>query len=385
MINFDHFPYNRSFLPKDDQEKRELFKQLELQFCEEIKNAESAKAYFSNYNPDSIEHFIAIYASRKAHLCQCYDLYSETYHEKVLSELHFQNEAEDVLKMILQKKMFNMQLQWRAGQLEIKEVNFSYDFQFWEKRISDCPFISPIERDELELMKEYLMRFDMDDEVDDIYLNWQDYDSLTAKNENGLMDDLPEWYQFYDLHTGTGSLLLLPDLKGEKEDFYLSLCNQDSTKNEPPRTYTPSAPWLNAFGEEIFNFSQFFETDKYFKALFKYYNYYNEKESRHPNMDDLREAMELLFTADRPVHCHNHLTWDNAIMVAAKEYRNTKIAEALDFVYDEYRMMKELGFAKDKSRQEIMEEYNKDIIARYYRKNILMGRKLNGEPEDFDY
>ena len=33
----------------------------------------------------------------------------------------------------------------------------------------------------------------------------------------------------------------------------------------------------------------------------------------------------------------------------------------------------------------IKEEYNKDEIVGYYRKNILEGKRLNGEAEDFNY
>ncbi len=386
MLDFDHFAYNRTILPTDDIERREFFKKLEQQFHEEIKNSELAQEYFSRYNQLHIDSFIKLYASRKAHLVQCYKFYANEYHEKEISELNFQEKAENMLAAILQKKLFDMQLKWRAGKLEIDEISMSHDFNFWEEHILSCMFIPPVERNELELMKEYIMRFDENDEVDD-YTDWQDYERLTLKDEHGLMQDLPEWYEFYDLRMGTGALFNLPNQKGEREEYYMDLIREDYVKNNPQQTQSiPSPePILHSCDEEIYNFSKYFETDRYFKALFKYYNYYDEKEHRDPNYDDIDQAIKLLFTADRPIYCHAHLTWDKAIMRAAKEYTNTKIAEMLDFVYENYLMMKELGISGHETREKIEEEYAKDYMIKFYRKNILKGRRLNGEPENFDY
>lgn len=385
MIDFDNFQYNKATIPTDANEKQEFFKHLEQQFYEEIKNSEAAKKYFSNYQPNSVDNFIKSYATKKVHLSQYYQFYVDKYHEKEISELSFQKQAEDVLKIILQKKMFDMQLRWRAGQLEIDGVDIAYDFEFWEKYIFSCPFVPTITKHEAELMKEYLLRFDEDDEVDDRYRSWQDYDSLTEKNEKGLMDELPRWYDFYDSRMGTGMLLLLPDNKGAMEKFYLQCArNSSQTTNSTTDSPTP-VPYLSGFGEDIDSFAKYFEKDKYFSALFKYNKYHEEKDNRRPNYDDLEEAIRFLLTADRPVYPNSHLTWDKAIMAAAKEYLNTKIAEALDFVFEEYLMMKELGFSKDKSPEEVKEEYNNDAIVQIYRKGILKGRVQNGDPEDFNY
>ncbi len=384
-MNFDHFIYNKAALPSDENEKREFFEQLEQQFCEELKNSETAQEYFKNYSPYSVESFIKFYASKKAMLSQYYQFYADTYHEKENLELHFQKKAEDMFCLILQKKLFNLQLQWRAGQLDIDWIDTCYDFQFWEDHILSCPFIPAVSKYEIDVMKEYLLRFEENDDAKHHYNRWQDYDSITKKEENGLMDDFPDWYEFYDSRMGTGMLLLLPNHKGTKENFYFDLFHEDSNKNNPPITYPPSAPYLAGFMQELLDFSKFFEKDKYFITLFKYYKYHQDKESRDPNYDDVVEAIQLLFEADRPVYCHNHLTWDKAIVAAAKEYKNTKIVEMLDFVFEEYLMMKELGFSKDRSLEEIKEEYNKDNIAQLFRKHILKGRVLNGEPEDFNY
>jgi hypothetical protein len=385
MLNFDRFIYNRTTLPKDELEKKKFFENLEQQFYEEIKNSEFAQEYFKSYHPNTIDSFVKRYAYKKTHLAQCYTFYSNRYYEKEVSELKFQEKAADMLEIILQKKLFNMQLLWRAGQLGIDEISISWDFRFWEKHILSCPFIPPIEVHEVDLMKEYLLLFNEYDEVDRGYFGWQDYDQVTAKDTDGTPEYMPEWYQFYDSRMGTGTLLLLPDHKGKKEEYYLNILREENSKNKPPVSYPPQAPSIYSDDQNLIDFCKYFETDKYFHALFKYHKYYNEKENRRPNYDDVDEAIKFLFTAERPIHCQSHLTWDKAIMAAAKEYKNTRIAESLDFVFEEYLMMKDLGIMGQESAEEIKDAYIHDSVAEIYRKAILDGRKMNGEPEDFNY
>jgi hypothetical protein len=72
-------------------------------------------------------------------------------------------------------------------------------------------------------------------------------------------------------------------------------------------------------------------------------------------------------------------------MAAAKEYSNTKTAEMLDFVYEQYLMMKDLGISGHETREEVEEAWAKDFLINYFRTNIPKGKLLNGEPEDFDF
>lgn len=384
MMNFEHFKYNKASLPKDAGERLKYLKQLKEEFIEEIKNSETAKEYFANYRPDSIEYFIKAYTDEKVHLLECYEFYSNKYHEKEISELHYYKQAEEMLQLILQKKLFNMQLRWRAGQLEINEINIAYDFHFWGKHIYACSFIPTITHGELELMKEYLLRFDEGDEDGEGFIDWQDYDSITKKNEYGDMDNMPDWYDFYDSRMGTRMLLLLPNLKGATEEFYLDI-SRKPFKAANPSVNSPALPSLYGYGSDFFEFSKHFEKDKYFSALFKYYNYYVEKNRQNPNSEELDETVQYLLTADRPIYLKSHLTWDKALLAAAKEYRNTRIVEVLDFAFEEYLMMKDLGLYKDKSREEVSKEYDKDFIVQLLREKILEGRVQNNEPKDFNY
>lgn len=272
--------------------------------------------------------------------------------------------------------------------MDIDGIDMSYDFQFWGKYVGSCPFISQITENEVEMIKEFLL---LDNDVDqfELYSNisWQDYDSMMAKDKRGLPLEMPEWYEFYDMRMGSGTLLILPNHKGAKEEYYLNLNREENRKKSPPNSYSPvdPRPIICGYGKDLIDFSRYYESDKYFIELFKYYAFYEKNENRDPNFDDITEAIELLFTADRPVYFSRNLNWDKAIMDAAKKYSNTRIVELVDFVYEEYLLMNDLGISKYKSKEKIKEAYKQDMIVRLYRESILNGRRLNGEPADFNY
>jgi hypothetical protein len=139
------------------------------------------------------------------------------------------------------------------------------------------------------------------------------------------------------------------------------------------------------YGRDITDFAQYFESDKYFIELFKYYSFYQEIGNRDPNGEDISEAIEILFNADRPIHFQSHLNWDKAILEAVRRYSNTRIVEAIDFVFEQYNLMKDLRISTYENEETIREEYEKDMIIGIYRDAILKGRVLNGEPADFNY
>lgn len=387
MIDFKGFTFHKSRLPKEFGDQDAFFKELEKSFCADVRNSENAKAYFEQFNARHIEYFIESYARKKVELAKLYEYYNEILREKEDYELNFHKKAESALHAILQKKLFNLQLLWRAGQKQIDGVDICYDFYFWENHITSCPFIPLIEQQEKEVLKEYLLTAnEVDEEIDaPLYGSWQDYEELTQKDQQGLMQDMLSWYEFYDSRMGTGVLLNLPNLREQKEHFYVKLVHEK--KGNPPAPYVndDNRPLLVGVGDELIAFAKFFESDKYFIQLFKGFEIQHNKENRIPFPEDVETAIDVLSSADRPIYLPSHLNWNEAIVYAAKKYNNIKIAEALDVVYEEYRMFNELGLSSKESAGKVKEAYEKDDIAQMTRKIILQGRLLNGEPKDFNY
>lgn len=332
------------------------------------------------------------YARRKSHLAQCYDYYFDI---KSGRDLHFRNDAETVLEAIKQKKLFNLQLKWRAEQIVIPEINFRYDFVFWGEHIDACTFLPPVTAGEIEVMKQYLKEEDAFNQLGNYTAyDWQDYDEFMSNDESDdPNENMPAWYEFYDSHMGTGFLLLLPNTRGKKEEYYEDLGRKDfHKKNEeerqlnPPPPYVPPPPHLYSDEKIIFEFVKTFETDKYFLRLFEIYleeqNRNAEKEQRTESID---EALDLLQEATIPIMMPGGYEWHRAIIKCAKMYESEMIIKELDALYDEYRMFNELGIYKGSSSEELQKDYENDGIAQMLRGFILRGRELTGEPKDFNF
>ncbi len=387
MIDFESFTFHKSRLPKEFGEQDAFFKELEKSFYADVRNSENAKAYFEQFNGRHIEYFIESYARKKVELAKSYEYYNEILRQKEDYELIFHKKAENALHAILQKKLFNLQLLWRAGQKQIDEVDICYDFHFWENHITSCPFIPSIEPHEKEFMKEYLLTAnEFDKAIDEpMFGSWQDYEELTQKDEHGNMADMPAWYEFYDSRMGTGVLLNLSNSKEQKETFYLRLVHENNGVLPTPSETQDHRPLLIGMGDELIAFAKYFESDKYFIQLFKGFEVQYNKESVIPFPEDVEVAIDVLSSADRQIYLPSHLNWNEAIVFAAKKYNNIKIAEALDVVYEEYRLFNELGLSSKESAGKVKKAYDEDNIIQMMRKIILQGRLLNGEPEDFNY
>ncbi|GHT23890.1 hypothetical protein FACS189430_07890 [Bacteroidia bacterium] len=378
------FIYHRSRIPQNYGEQKEFFKELEQKWLEEITNSDKAKQWLDKKDASSVASFIQGYVRKKISIVQQYDFFERKYQEKETNELVYIKYAKKTLEAIQQKKLFNAQLLWRANQLKIDGIDISWEFKEWENHVFECPFIKPVQNHEIELMKEYLTNSYADDCYDVLvdYVPWQDYDEMTEKNEEGDMDNMNEWYEFYDGRMGTGTLLILPNLKGQKEEFYLSLCRNRSTTDTEPAPVAEVKHHLMAFGQDIVDFAAMYETDKYMVKLFKGYEVDWRENDKTPEPENIRYAVEVLLSADRSIHLSGHLNWDEGIMYATKKYKGTKTAEALDMVYEDYKMRLELGFS---NQPEQKYKFDMSDIISGIKKQILKGRMRNGESEDFDY
>jgi hypothetical protein len=391
-MDFTAFKYSKDNIPKEHKKQERFFLELEEAFVEELKSSPITADFFKNYAPDSLDHFVDMYAGRKAHLAKCCDYY---FSMKSGRELHFRNEAETVLEAIKQKKLFNLQLKWRAEQITIQEINFSYDFTFWSKNIDACNFLPPVTTQEIEVMKQYLKRENAYKQLNYYsYYEWQNYDHLMKNTENeNLQENMPDWYDFYDSHMGTGFLLLLPDIRGKKEEYYINMGREDHHRkfdeerrlNPPP----PSEPYLpHLFFDEkvMMEFVKAYETDKYFIRLFEIYQEeHGRNASKEMVSEEIEQAIEMLEEATVRIIMPGGYEWHEAILKCAQDYESDMIIKELDSLYDEYRMFNELGIFKGTSNDELMEEYNKDTIVQMLTGFLLRGREMNGDPRDFNF
>ena len=357
---------------------------LRQDFYDDLINDPAYKEFFSEYEPYSVTGFCQDYAAAKTHLVAMAHYHMEpnvSSHEQILGRA-----TERVLNMILQKKLWNMQLLWRAGKINIPQVQIAYDFKVWSQQIRNCPFIEKVTPQEIEVMKQFLANDNFDGEQESWRLDWQDYEQLMMKDEEDDIVNLPPWYEFYDEKLDTSSLLLLPDIRGQKEKEYEEVYYKWKRKQPPdpvvPRKPEPPyIPHMIPNEETYIKFMEQFENDYICKLkqlkmeseilLDKTYDKY-----------EVRNAIMELEMADYPVYLDNTLNWHQAILKAGQQVKNKRISDHLVRVYEFYSMQYDLGLIPPGDLNK--KDTNGKGLREMLMLPILKGRELSGESGDFN-
>ena len=209
------------------------------QIVNDLKTNEKYKSYFSKFTPESVESFITGFANTKVMYTQFAELFQK---EREQTELGLLPEAIQCLVEIQNKKLFDKQCLWRSATIDIEGITNTSHFDYWEEYIFACPFITPATESDIELYVNYLNS--TSDAVHNHEYTYQDYVSI---KEAMLSEDdsvYPEWYQYYDTYKGTGMNIKLPNVRGEKEDFYRNLYFKTETENQKKEgTYQDYVPF----------------------------------------------------------------------------------------------------------------------------------------------
>ncbi len=360
------------------QQKHEEIKQ-------ELLTNEIFMKYIEKGNPLFRERFIDDYAAKKVNLLEWGPDYVK-WNER--DEMQWIDDATKRLKEIQQKKLFDLQCLWRAEKISLEEITLTCDFDYWEKNIFSCPCIEPVNESDVEMYIQYLQSENFENEQGFLD-SWQEYDEIKeAYLTDEGMRDVPEWYEFHNSRTGLSVYLQLPDIRGDKEEYYLKFWRKEfhaKADNEQkimkeiaevfPLAETEKRPSLDYFKKGWMTwFVNTFE-DKPTQEAFARYG----GEIIFADRDEyLEDDLELLATADRIVPMQGWFDWREAVHKAADGYRREKIIEALPIAYQQYRVRvdTELGFELKESRA----KYNS-----WYYDMILRGRELSGEKRDLNF
>lgn len=306
-------------------------------------------------------------------------------------------EAYERFWQIQQKKLFNLQCQWRAGQVEVPGVTDGREFEAWGKRIHRCPVLEPVTAEEVALYQRYLHSEDCHDLEPGLIgtTGWQHYrefrqwwlledrgsgspghDMIRA----GIPDDLasplgdlfnmfyryPDWYAYFDLYQGTASLLRLPDLRGpasERED------DEDGEAEPadalvavlpaPEPVPAPAAPpaaeivaedgpaaaelaYLSPYDlpltETLIKRFESPELLRFMRAM--------EHDEKEPDLtDQVRETYNYLADIYEPVPIEAGPDWRQCLIDAYVNYQRRVVSAALEAVYDDYCLREQAGIA----------------------------------------
>lgn len=361
----------------DKQKELELEKKKQ-QWLQDLQNSEAVQNYLSGFH-ETGKGFLEDYVRQKSFWHTYANLYADSIEKE---QLQWINNAFEHLELILQKKLFDAQCLWRAEKVTFAGVEICEDFKVWEHNVFNCPFIEPVNEYDVELYGRYLQQNNAEDETNQ-WGEWQDYEEIKeAYNTNNENRNFPEWYDFHNGHTGSGTLMLLPDIRGEKEAFYYELhFDQQRELNKKEHDdwerKRDKRPWLHSFDEDSIKYFVSTFENKEEQALYNEYAFAN----RHrEEKDTLRDTIDALLKADEFVPIESHYDWFEALQIALKRYRCKKIAEALPMALEQYQMNIQMGIAFPADHK-----YTHNEVRGIWLQNILNGRKLNGEPQDLNF
>jgi len=366
-----------------DEAEREAIARMEIEY--ELRNSAQYKKFFAAYPPDDIEEFIKAYARRKVTWVNWGKFYYEHNEDH---QLRFYNLAETCLWQIQQKKLFNLQCQWRGEKVKIPGITNTMDFRYWEYNIKYCSFLPPIAQEEFDLYIEYFQgdESEIDPAETDYDFEWQDYLRFAEEfNSNKDEDEmaLPLWCRFYDNRMGTDYLMGLADLRGEKESKYLKLYYEHMNKTMPEErsdavSLKRGEDYLSAYNPVLVEkFVRAFED----KQIVKYYLSY---EKSHKPMEFADELAEMAFKELREVSdivaIKSNGDWREALIDAWEEYRSKQILKLLPLVYEDYLQKQSFGISYEiEDNTEIEEQLQEWKTA------IIKGREMSGEKPDFNF
>jgi hypothetical protein len=232
----------------------------------------------------------------------------------------------------------------------------------------------------------------------ELFQDWQDFDEIkeayTAEDGDR---NVPEWYDFHNGRTGKGILFTLPDIRGEKEMFYRRLVAADEKKQkqeqlaandeinkdtEPNQQQSISSkPYLWAHDRNILDFFVNTFEDKETQKMYKKYKMMTTPISERAY--DYNEMWDLLAQNNEVWPIKAHYDWREAFNNCYTSYQRHKIVKALPLAYEQYKMYREMNIPFEGPKESRIELYQ-SLVA-FVKKEILQGRKLNGEPENFDF
>ena len=360
--------------------------EIEKEIENDLRTNPRYKSLFEQYNKNSIDLFIDYYKKKKVGWLTYGEKYMQNEQERIL---RYNAIAEQKLWEIQQVKLFDTQCLWRAEQITIPEVQITPDFEYWEKAIENCPFLSPISEEEFNLYRDYILTDEADMDRDPYRWtidSWQDYDEIhnSYVNDNDSTLNVPEWYLFYYNRRGSNPCSLLQDIRGQKEDFYRTLyfnrpeAIEERNKPRPDYDHRPSFSYYT--DDNLFNFVNQFEERKVveYARVMKYIRDLDDD-------DELEDAVDTLKNADEPVEIDApNDDWRTAIIRTANLYIKRKIYTSLEHAYKSYLRRQKLGIAFETYQTARDIEFKKQMAA-HYKMTILEGRKLNNEPEDFNF
>ena len=407
-------PEARAAYIKAAQTKPDL-EALERLFAAELRTHPALAEALAPYHAQSVPSVVRMYATAKAAAFIKGPMLVKQDGERFME---VREAAAHDLWEIQQKKLFDLQCRWRAEEITLPGVRHTEEFRQWEKYIDHCPWLPPVTADEVVLYEAYLRS---DRYVPNQNWAWQHYNQFRRTAEEGdqapdatagYADDdeagyeaatnrayhhLPAWYQYHNEATGQNLLLTLPDVRGEKEAYYIGLTEADKEEKLAAQRargdLAASLPWHPLFlhRDDLTPYFRQFEDAADLPRLLRWYEASRQDERRRQGyLFEARHWMEQALTSQAaPWPIAAHADWRQAVIAAGMRAWGHQLAEVLTAVWQEEEQNRALGLPltgpKKYGDRPPFAELNWAEEETYHPKFILRGRELAGEPRDFSF
>lgn len=356
---------------QDDPEKNEWINAL--------KKSPMIQEYISRYSKSSIETFYEGYTFFKEQSIKNGDRYRESLDKQ---DYEGMEAAMKHLEVIQQKKLFDAQCLWRAGEMEIPEIAVTMEFLAWEYGVLDCPFLPPVTEREVALYIEFLEEQNEMPPVD-FYGNWQDYDGFREyiNNIDGGQK-LPEWYKFHNQKTGNGTYLTYPDKRGELEHYYASIGYSKDKKisAEKPATTSETEAKPHFFGwsgKDFVKIAKDVEDKGTFRLMNAYHIATENRETWRQEQAE-RDFNYLAKVKGEYVPMQAHEDFREGLHLAVERYKINNVIKCLPLAHKKYLAMLENGFSLSKKDRFDMLKFFQDR-AKEAGIAIEEGKRISGE------
>jgi hypothetical protein len=358
----------------DQQKKHE---EVQKRIIAEILDNNEYLTFFEQYQEDSVLPFVTKYAEHKANLV-VYGDFTKFCRRDIMG--HWQHLAWHCLSEIQHKKLFDLSCQWNAELVtDLPEIKVLNDFILVSHHVLDYPAITDISEEELQFYIRYMKSLEPDITfVTPSEYDYHDQSEIKARYSEEQVTDI-EYYDYHNIYTGNHTLLHLPNIREEKEREYIRLVHQDNFEKSgrADTNLTPQKPHLFDMEEDLIAFAERFEDFKTASFIKDYSDWLDIT-------DDMHTEFAIRYLSDvlpERVPISANLSWQEAICFSATAHQRSKVIELLPSIYEEYLMKKSIGVSLTNNENLIEHAGNEDWI----RELVLQGRRLKGEPEDFDF
>jgi hypothetical protein len=347
---------------------------------EDLRSNPRYNLFWEKLKPDEKENFIEVYQQWKAQ----YLVYGKWCKDQMPSFIDKAKKlAVEFLEEILQKKLYDLELLWRAEKMEIPGIEITDDFTYWELNIDNCPFLEPITDEEYGAMLDFIklyVRFNLDLSTS----GWRStlMSFCSEKNEDDDNDDeygdedyepFLRWPSFYNQRFRIPDYKkFLKDIREAKETAYHPIQETSSTTIKDPQDLRGA--FADTFEMEKLFIKQF--ENKHFQALREAYENFNEWTDTNANYED---ALDVLRIFPRNIPVEENDNWEMGLVEAADKLWKAELFRAMDQTYREYKKTGKLNLPESR----ILEYIKQCNIEE--KEFIIKTRIERGEPGDLNF